>query len=40
MTKLCKIGFGKTTVLDNGSIVKSNDVLIFSFIGNIEKLIK
>lgn len=36
MTKLCKTG--KTTVSDDGSTVKSIDVLILSFTRNIEKL--
>lgn len=37
MTKLCKTGFGKTTISDGGSAVKSDDVLIFAFTQNNEK---
>lgn len=35
MTNSRKAGFGKTAVSDDGGIVKSIDVLIVSFIGNI-----
>lgn len=38
ITKLCKTGFGKTTVSGEGSTVKSVHVPVFSFTRNIEKL--
>lgn len=40
MSTSCKTGFGKTSVSDGGSTVKSADVLIFAFIKNKEKLIE